>query len=83
MLIPTESIIAGIINPLRIGITAQSTIWLLPLVAAISVVYKTTKMEKIKAGVFLKEVIILFGSIVVFMLITAVIIFAAAWLITE
>jgi|WetSurMetagenome_2_1015567.scaffolds.fasta_scaffold95831_2 hypothetical protein len=83
MLPLTDFIIAGIIDPLRIGITAQSTLWLLPLVAAISVVYKTTKMEKIKASVFLKEVVILFGSIVIFMCITAGILFAVAWLITE
>jgi hypothetical protein len=79
MLMPTEYFII----PLRIGITEQSTLWLLPLILAISVVYKTTKMQKITVGAFLKEVIVLSGSIVVFMIATAVIIFAVAWLITD
>ena len=44
----------------------------LPLVAAIAIVYKATKVPKITAVNFLKEVVILFGSIVVFMAVTAV-----------
>jgi len=69
--------------PQEIGINPQSMLWLLPLVAAIVVVYKATKLSKITAGVFLKEVATLFGSIVVFILITALILYALAWLATE
>ncbi len=69
--------------PQEIGVNPQSMLWLLPLVAAIVVVYKATKLPKITAGVFLKEVGVLFGSIIVFILITALILYAMAWLITE
>jgi len=58
-------------------------LWLLPLVAAIAIVYKTTKLPEIKAANFLKEVVILFGSIIIFMSITAFVLCTFAWLITE
>ena len=76
-------IMATFTTPERIGVTPQSMLWLLPLVASIAIVYKTTKMPKIKAANFLKEVVILFGSIIIFMIITALALCALAWLITE
>ena len=69
--------------PLKIGVDPRSMLWLLPLVAAIAIVYKATKVPKITAASFLKEVVVLFGSIVVFMAITAVALCVLAWLITE
>lgn len=83
MLIIDAFVMANFTVPEKIGVSPQSMLWLLPLVAAISIVYKVTKMPKIKAASFLKEVAILFGSIVVFMVITAVVLCALAWLITE
>ena len=76
-------IVASFTAPEKIGANPQSMLWLLPLVAAIAIVYKATKVPKIRAGNFLKEVAILFGSIVVFMVIIAVALCALAWLITE
>jgi hypothetical protein len=76
-------VIATFTTPEKIGATPQSMLWLLPLVAAIAIVYKATKLPEIKAANFLKEVVILFGSIVVFMSITALALCALAWLITE
>jgi hypothetical protein len=76
-------VMATFTTPEKIGSTPQSMLWLLPLVAAISVVYKATKLPEIKAANFLKESVILFGSIVVFMFITALILCTMAWLITE
>jgi hypothetical protein len=69
--------------PERISVDPQSVLWLLPLVASIAIVYKTTKLPKIRAANFLKEVVVLFGSIVVFMVITAVVLYVLAWLVTE
>ncbi len=76
-------IMASFTIPERIGVDPQSTLWLLPLVAAIAIVYKTTKMPRIRAAHFLREVVVLFGSIIVFMMITALALCALAWLITE
>jgi hypothetical protein len=76
-------VLATFTTPENIGVTPQSMLWLLPLVAAISVVYKTTKLPKIRFTHFVKESVVLFGSIVIFMAITALVLCAIAWLITE
>lgn len=83
MSIVTNLIIASFTVPEKIGITPQSMLLLLPLIASITIVYKATKMPKIKFASFLKEVIILSGSIVVFMAATALVLGALTWLITE
>jgi len=75
--------IASFTVPEKINVNPQSILWLLPLIASISIVYKATKIRKIKAAGFLKEVAILFGSIVIFMAVTAIVLSASAWLITE
>jgi hypothetical protein len=76
-------VMASFTTPEEIGANPQSMLWLLPLVAAIVVVYKATKLPEIRAGNFLKEVVILFGSVVVFMIIAGLILCVSARLITE
>jgi hypothetical protein len=76
-------VVASFTAPERIGANPQSMLWLLPLLAAIVVVYKATKVPEIKTANFLKEVAILFGSIIVFMIITALALCALAWLVIE
>lgn len=76
-------VIATFTTPENVGVNPQSMLWLLPLAGAIAVVYKATKVPKIKAVSFLKESLLLFGSIVVFMLVTALVLFALTWLITQ
>ena len=76
-------VLATFTTPENIGVTPHSMLWLLPLVAAISVVYKTTKLPKIRFAHFIKESVVLFGSIVIFMAITALVLVAFAWLVTE
>ena len=70
-------------TPENISVNPKSMLWLLPLVAAISIVYKTTKLPKIRFVHFVKESVVLFGSIVIFMAITALVLCAFAWLVTE
>ena len=79
----SDFILATFTTPENIGVTPQSMLWLLPLVAAISVVYKTTKLPKIRFTHLLKESVVLFGSIVIFMAVTALVLVAFAWLVTE
>ncbi|MFH1715974.1 MAG: hypothetical protein ABIF19_01365 [Planctomycetota bacterium] len=83
MSMTTAFILANFTIPEKIGVNPQSMLWLLPLVAAISIVYKATKVPKINIVSFAKETGILFGSIVVFMVVTALALYAFAWLITE
>ncbi|MHC4616128.1 MAG: hypothetical protein ACYTEQ_00085 [Planctomycetota bacterium] len=66
-----------------IGTNPTSVLWMLPLAGSIAVVYKATKLRKIEAASFAKEVVILFGSIVVFIVVAALVLHALAWLITE
>ncbi len=79
----TALLLANFTTPERIGVDPQSMLWLLPLVASIAIVYKATKVPKITAVNFLKETVVLFGSIVIFMIITALVLCASAWFITE
>jgi hypothetical protein len=67
--------------PERLGTNPRSLLWLLPLAAAIAVVYKATKISKITARNFLKQTLTLFGSIVVFIIATALGLYVLAWLI--
>ena len=76
-------ITATFTTPEKIGTDPQSVLWFLPLAAAIAVVYKATKVSKIKAIPFAKESAVLFGSIIAFMATTALVLFALAWLIVE
>jgi len=76
-------LIASFTVPEEIGTNPSSMLWLLPLAASIAIAYKATKMPTITAGNFIKEAAILFGSIVVSMIITALALYSLAWLITE
>jgi len=76
-------VMATFTAPEEIGVNPQSMLCLLPLAAAIAVVYKATKLPTITARNFIKEAAILFGSIVVFIIITALALYTLAWLITE
>jgi len=82
MSMETIFVIATFTVPEKFGASPQSMLWLLPLVAAIAIIYKATKVPAIKAGSFIKEVMILFGSIIVFIIIAALTLHAFAWLIT-
>jgi hypothetical protein len=81
MLTIASLILADFTVPSRITVDPQSMLWLLPLVAAVAIVYKATKVPKIKVAPFTKEVVVLFGSIVVFMAVTALVLYALAWVI--
>lgn len=83
MSVGTIFVMASFTAPEKIGTNPQSMLWLLPLAVSIAVVYKATKLRTITAGEFIKEVVILFGSIVVVMAIIALALCASAWLITE
>ena len=75
-------VIATFTAPEQIRLNPQTMLWVLPLAAAIAIVYKATKLPTITAGVFLKEAVILFGSIAVFIIITALALYALVWLIS-
>jgi hypothetical protein len=72
-------VMAEFVIPEEIGTTPQSLLLLIPLLASIAIVYKATKVSKVSAGNFLNESVLLFGSILVFMVITALVLIGLAW----
>ena len=83
MSITDALVMATFTMPEKITTDPQSMLWLLPLVAAIAIVYKATKLPEIKIFNFVKESVILFGSIVIFMFVTALVLYSIAWLVIE
>ena len=71
----TTYCLAGFMSPVHIGTTPIMFLYALPLIAAIAVVYKATKLEKIELVPLIKESLILFGSILAFMILTAAVLF--------
>ncbi len=72
-------LIASFSAPEELGTNPQSLLLLVPLVLTIAVVYKATKVARVTAGNFIKESVLLFFSIVIFMVITALILSSVAW----
>ena len=75
--------IATFTAPESIGTSPQSLLWVLPLAAAIAVVYKAVKLPNIVAVNFIRETVALFGSIIIFMAITASVLCILAYLIIK
>ena len=76
-----NNMIATFTSPETIQPNPQSMLWLLPLAAAIAIVYKATKLQTITLRFFLKEVVLLFGSIVGFIIMAALGLYVLVWLI--
>jgi len=79
----TVFIMAAFTSPENIGTDPKSMLWLLPITTAVAVVYKATKLQTITWKNFIKEVTTLIGSIAVFLIITALVLYVFAWFTTE
>ena len=75
-------IIAAFTSPHHIGSGPASLLWILPLVAAIALIHKATKLPEIKAANFIKETSGLFASIMVFIAVTAAILYVVTWIVS-
>jgi hypothetical protein len=82
MLTEATILLAGFLSPEYIGTTPASMFWLLPLIVSIAVVYKATKVEKIDNILFLKESLMLLGSIFLFMVLIGVVLIILSYLLT-
>jgi len=83
MITAAAAIMASFTTPIQIDTTAASMLWLLPLVVAIAVVYKATKVHTIRLRPFARETALLIGSILVFISIAALVLHGIAWFVTE
>lgn len=79
----SSMLLASFTTPMQIDTTPGSMLWLIPLMVGIAVVYKATKVHKIKPWAFTKETGLLIGSIFVFVAVAALILHGIAWLVTE
>ena len=73
-------IIATFTSPQQIGTTPESLLWMFPLLASVAIIYKATKLRVIFLGKFFKEVIILFFTVSLFMVLVAVALHIIVWL---
>jgi len=76
-------ITASFTSPKIVETNPQTLLWQLPLVLSIAVVYKAMKLPAISFGNFIKETVMLLGSIAVFITVIAFALYAVARLITE
>jgi hypothetical protein len=82
-MVPVIQILASFTTPMRINTDPVSMLWLIPLVASIAIVYKATKVHRIKPIPFARESVVLFGSIMVFVIVAGLVLYGIAWLVTE
>ena len=76
------NIIATFTAPQHIGTTPMSLMWMFPLLAAVSVIYKSTKLRVIFLKKFAMEVVILFATLSLFMIGIAVALYFIVWFVT-
>jgi hypothetical protein len=77
------TLLGSFTTPMQVNTDPASMLWLLPLVASIAVVYKATKVHRIQSWPFAKESAVLFGSIVVFITVAAIVLYGITWIVTE
>lgn len=77
------AILAAFTAPIFIGTDAVSMLWMFPLLAAITLVYKATKMRVLLWKRFVKESLVLFATVSGFMIAAIVVLNLIAWLITS
>jgi hypothetical protein len=76
-------ILASFTGPMEISNGPAWFGWLAPLVAVIALVYKAIKMpEPFPVYKYIRDVVILFFTIIIFMAVIAVALYAIMWLIT-
>jgi hypothetical protein len=76
-------ILASFTRPENIATAPAFMVWMFPLLAAIAIVYKTTKLRALLATVFLRETLVLFGVLSGFMILAIVVLNLLVWLITR
>ena len=77
------SILATFTAPVTIGTDAPSMLYMFPLLAAIAIIYKATKMRVIFWKRFAIESLILFASVSGFMILAIGVLNLIAWLVTS
>jgi hypothetical protein len=77
----TMHILASFSQPLELGTNPASTLFLLPMLLSIAIIYKATKTTDVASVRFAKEVTVLFLWMTVCTIIAAIGIWIFAWLV--
>ncbi|MCE5186302.1 MAG: hypothetical protein LLF76_09280 [Planctomycetaceae bacterium] len=78
-----SAMLASFTTPESIGTTPQSLLWMFPLLAAIALVYKATKMRVLFMRKYLLDSLLLFMTISVFLIAAIIVLNLVDWLITS
>ncbi len=76
-------VLAAFTTPIEIGTTPTSMLWMFPLLAAIALVYKATKMRVLFTKKYLTESLLLFLSVSGFMIMAIIVLNLLSWLVTS
>lgn len=77
------SILAALNAPINIGTNPASMLWMFPLLAAITLIYKATKMRVLLWKRFIRESLVLFLTVSGFMITAVIVLNLIAWMITS
>ena len=73
------ALLASFTHPIEIGTTPASVLWMFPLLASISIVYKATKIRVLFWNRFLRETVVLIITVSLFMVVTAIALNVIVW----
>ena len=81
MLLATTNILAQLfVQPLQVPTEAQSLLWAGPLCLSIALVYKALKIENFTPALYVREVALLFATIIGFLIVVALVLLATSHL---
>jgi len=75
-------VIATFTSPENIGMDVKSLLWIFPLLLSVAVIYKATKMRVIFLRRFFREVVILFCTLSLVMILIAALLHVGVWILT-
>lgn len=75
--------LASFTSPINIGTTPASMLWMFPLLAAIAIIYKATKLRVLFVKRFLWETLLLFATLCGFMIGAILVLNLVTWLATS
>jgi len=75
-------VVATFTAPENIGMDVKSLLWIFPLLLSVAVIYKATKMRVIFLRRFFREVVILFCTLSVVIILIALLLHIGVWILT-
>jgi len=75
-------VIATFTAPENIGMDVKNLLWIFPLLLSVAVIYKATKMRVIFLRRFFREVVILFCTLSLVMVLIAALLHVGVWILT-